>query len=208
MWYHEPNKRGTKEDYDMFEQGFPKELSGELHKVLGVISKQTYNNISQGCSEESGKEEYVLSDGSSVSFPYRIYYIDDEHIYDKLDSSEEKRIYDCIFSRSYDGYVRERHLKNLLTEDMPEWCMPYILKLSAEYVKEIVEDIYVFMSGRDNSKFQEFCELNPQIVRYAYSRMTNYWNEFYRCECFRFHNYVGYKLYKECLMKAVRNHDK
>lgn len=53
-----------------------------------------------------------MLDGSSVTFPYRVYYIDDENIYNKLTSREEKLIYDCIFSRSCNGYVREKHLKN------------------------------------------------------------------------------------------------
>ena len=182
----------------MFEQGFPLELRSVLHKVLGLISTQTYNNVSIGYSEGHNNEEYVLLDGSSVTFPYRIYYIDDENIYKKLDNREEKLIYDCIFSRSCDGYVREKHLKNLLIDDMPEWCMPYVLKLSSEYVKEIIDDIYIYMNDKDNSLFQTFCELNPYMFRYAYSRMTSYWNEFYRCDCFQFHNYVGYKLYKNC----------
>ena len=140
----------------MFEQGFPLELRSVLHKVLGLISTQTYNNVSIGYSEGHNNEEYVLLDGSSVTFPYRIYYIDDENIYKKLDNREEKLIYDCIFSRSCDGYVREKHLKNLLIDDMPEWCMPYVLKLSSEYVKEIVDEIDAhFESGMAAGKTED-----------------------------------------------------
>lgn len=137
-------------------------------------------------------------DGSTISFPYRLYFIDDENVYNELSSKEEKCIYDCIFTRSCDGYVRQKHLKNLLIDDMPEWCMPYILKLSSEYVEEIICDIYDFMKSRDNNLFQVFCAKNPYMFRYDYSRMTSYWNEFYREKCYIFHNYVGYKLYKEC----------
>lgn len=188
----------------MFEQGFPLELSGTLHKVLGVISSQTYNNISKGYIEGDNNEEYILLDGSNITFPYRIYYVDNECVYNKLDSIEEKLIYDCIFSRSSNGHVREKHLRNLLIDEMPDWCMPYILKLSSEYVKEIVEVIYIYMSDKDNSLFRAFCEMNPYMFRYSYSRMTSYWNEYYRCECFEFHNYVGYKLYKKCLNYSRR----
>ena len=188
----------------MFEAGFPLELQSELHNVLRVISTQTYNNFSKGYTEEDNNEEYVLLDGSIIAFPYRVYFLDDESIYSKFNSREERLIYDCIFSRSYDGYVREKHLKNLLIDDMPEWCMPYVLKLSSEYVKEIVEDIYIFMNDKDNILFQAFCDLNPYMFRYAYSRMTSYWNEFYRSDCYRFHNYVGYKLYKNCFNYSRR----
>ena len=32
-------------------------------------------------------------------------------------------IYDCIFSRSYDGYVRQKHIEALLDSDTPEWAI-------------------------------------------------------------------------------------
>ena len=188
----------VKEGDTVLEEGFPYELQNVVHNVLGIISIQTYNNVSKGYTDEFNNEEYVLLDGSIITFPYRIYFIDDEITYSKLKSNEEKMIYDCIFTRSCDGYVRQKHLKRLLIDDMPEWYMPYVLKLSSEYVKEIVEDIYRFMSDKDNSLFQAFCYINTYMFRYAYSRMTSYWNEFYRKDSYRFHDYVGYKLYKQC----------
>lgn len=76
--------------------------------------------------------------------------------------------------------------------------MPYILKLSAEYVVEILDDIYKGLRTRDNTQFRAFCANNPYMFRRFYTRMVSYWNEFYRQDCYRFHDYVGYRLYKEC----------
>lgn len=182
----------------MFEQGFPYELQDKVHKVLGKMSLRTYNNILRGVSEECTKEEYILLDGSTISFPYRMYFLDDETIYNELEDKEEQFIYSCIYTRSCDGYVRQRYLRKIIENDFPQWCMPYILKLSSEYVVEIVDDIYGYMKVRDNTSFQLFCKNNPHIFRYSYSRMVSYWNEFYRCRCYKFHNYVGYRLYKQC----------
>ena len=182
----------------MFEVGFPPELQDKVHKVLGKMSLRTYNNISSGVSEGCVNEEYTLLDGSAISFPYRIYFIDDDVIYNRLEDKEEQLIYSCIYTRSCDGYVRQKHLRKIMENGFPQWCMPYILKLSSEYVVEIIEDIYEYMKVRDNTSFQMFCENNPYTFRYSYSRMTSYWNEFYRCECYKFHNYVGYRLYKKC----------
>lgn len=178
------------------EQGFPQELQKKFYNVPGKISKQTYNNISCGIGDEY--ETYLLLDSSTVTIPARIYFIDDEKAYDELEDKEEKLIYDCIFTRSCDGYVRQRHLRNILADDFPEWCMPYILKLSAEYVVEIIDDIYKCLKTRDNTQFRAFCANNPYMFRHSYTRMVSYWNEFYRQECHRFHDYVGYRLYKEC----------
>lgn len=177
-------------------QGFPQELQKKFYNVPGKISKQTYNNVSCGIGDEY--ETYLLLDSSTGTIPARIYFIDDEKAYDELEDKEEKLIYDCIFTRSCDGYVRQRHLRNILADDFPEWCMPYILKLSAEYVVEIIDDIYRGLRTRDNTQFRAFCANNPYMFRRSYTRMVSYWNEFYRQECHRFHDYVGYRLYKEC----------
>lgn len=177
-------------------QGFPQELQKKFYNVLGVISKQTYKNAYLGIGNEY--ETYLLLDDSTVTIPTRIYFIDDEKAYDTLEDRDERLIYDCFFTRSSDGYVRQKHLRNLLAEDFPEWCMPYIWKLSSEYVVEILDDIYKGMRTRDNTQFRAFCANNPYMFRRFYTRMVSYWNEFYRQDCYRFHDYVGYRLYKEC----------
>ena len=182
----------------VLELGFPYELQNKVCKVLGKMSLRTYNNVSHVVSEERTNEEYILLDGSIITFPYRVYFIDDEKIYNELEDKEEQFIYSCIYTRSCNGYVRQRHLRKIIENDFPQWCMPYILKLSSEYVVEIIEDIYEYMETRDNTLFQIFCENNPYVFRYLYSRMVSYWNEYYRYRCYKFHNYVGYRLYKKC----------
>lgn len=52
----------------MFEQGFPVELSSVLHKVLGLISTQTYNNVSPGYSEEYKRFEDIKHVGGQISW--------------------------------------------------------------------------------------------------------------------------------------------
>lgn len=187
----------------MFETGFPMYIQKKVHNVLGYVNTITYSNVS-GYTNENNNEEYELFDGSIISFPERIYFIDDENIYANLADQEEKLIYNCMFTRSCNGYVRERHLKEILVQDYPVWCMPYILKLSSEYIVEILKDIYKSMESTDNSLFQTFCEMNPYMFRRSYSRMTSYWNEYYRNDCFYFNNYVGYKLYKKCFGYSER----
>ena len=183
----------------MFEKGFPGEFRGEVEKVISVMSKVTYNGVTPGVLEEDPKDEvYVLSDGTQISFPYRIYYLAEDAVYAGL-SDTEKLIYDCIYTRSCDGRVREKHIKHILAVDFPEWCFPYILKLSSEYVVEILSVIYDALKERDNSDLWTFSRENPEMLQLAYRRMVSYWNEFYRRECQMFKDYVGRRLFKECL---------
>lgn len=185
----------------MFSNGFPeKDMQNKYKKVVSLICKETYNNNSIGYADayNSENEFYVLSNGEKICFPYRVYYCDDDLIYSQLTDDDEKLIYNCIFSRSCDGQVREKHLMRMLNSDFPEWCMPYVLRLSSEYVVEIIEQIYLLMKKKDNTAFQMFCIKNPSLLKRAYTRMTSYWNEFYREKYSKFDSYIGTKLFKEC----------
>ena len=177
----------------MFEEGFPERLNDSYMKVISLLPYEA--KIADGYDSEN--EIYYLSDGSKIRFPYRLYCADDEAVYDKL-SELEKRIYDCIFVRHCEGHVREKHIEALLDSELQEWHFPYILRLSSEYVFEIVEMIYEGLKDRDNSLMQEFCHNNPQILKRAYIRMTSYWDCYYKDRFPRFDHYVGYRLFKEC----------
>ena len=183
----------------MFENGFPNSLRDEVERVISVMREETYNDVSFRVLEgNSANEVYGLSDGTQISFPDRIYCLDDDSVYAGL-SDSEKLIYDCIYTRHCDGRVREKHIRNILAVNFPEWCFPYIMKLSSEYVVEITSVIYDALKERDNSDLWSFSQSNPKMLQLAYRRMVSYWNEFYRTGCPKFADYVGRKLFKECL---------
>lgn len=174
---------------------FPVELRHDVSTVSDLISKKTYNNVRVGKSDIGCT--YTLFDGQTITFPYRVYYHDECTAFSSL-TFEQKMIYHCFFSRSCDGFVREKHIKAILEEDYPDWTLPYILKLSDEYVVEILEVIYNELKNRNTDKFRMFCRLNIRTFLYGHARMISYWNEFYRMQCFSYKNYVGRKLFSEC----------
>ena len=103
-----------------------------------------------------------------------------------------------LMSRSSDGYVREEHIKELLKTDLPEWAIPYVIKICDEYVIEILQTVYDSLSRQDCRKYKEICALNFEYIKRAHTRMISYWNEFYRWDCYRYENYIGKKLYLDC----------
>lgn len=175
---------------------FPMELKCDVSVVLSLISKKTYNNVEIGETEAGCK--YTLLNGQEVTFPYRIYYLDEYDLLSSFMTFEQKMIYHCIFSRSYNGFVREKHIKAILKEDYPEWTIPYILKISDEYVVEILENVYNELKNKDTESIKAFCRLNLQSFLYSHARMISYWNEFYRNKCYHYKNYIGKKLFSEC----------
>ncbi|WP_162921657.1 hypothetical protein [Listeria costaricensis] len=105
----------------------------------------------------------------------------------------------AIFSRSYDGFVRQKHLHVLTTTDFPEWAraIPYIVKICDEYVVEILQMVYQDWARRDTTLLKKFCATSQSVCYRSYQRMVSYWNEYYRNDCFKFQKYVGRKLFME-----------
>lgn len=179
----------------MFYNAFPNDLKEDLDIVLSIIPNKTYNNVNIGFTDET--IIYKLKD-NNIEFPYRMYFLDiADFTYEKLNKIQ-KELLCCIYTRSCDGYIREKYLKKLLEMSFDEWVIPFIVKLSDEYVVEILEVIYDKLKNRDNNDIKNFCLENKDIIKKSYSRMISYWNEFYRYREFKFHKYIGRKLFREC----------
>ena len=175
---------------------FPKELNYDVSVVLSLISQKRYGNVHIGETEYG--YTYTLLSGQEISFPSRIYYYDVCDISSSTLTFEQKMIYHCIFSRSCDGFVREKHIKAILEDVYPDWAIPYILKVSDEYVVEILECVYSKLKNKDTECIKAFCKLNLQSFICSHDRMISYWNEYYRNQCYHYKNYIGKKLFSEC----------
>lgn len=180
----------------MFHNAFPNDLRDNLNKVLEVMPSYTFNNISLVTSDDI--IAYTLGN-STIEIPYRMYLLDiADTEYEKL-SQNQKTILCCIYTRSCDGFIREKYLQKLLDMPLEQWTIPFVVKLCDEYVLEILEVIYNKLKERDNTDIQEFCLKNKVAISKGYARMISYWNEYYRKCAFSFKNYIGRKLFRECL---------
>ncbi len=175
---------------------FPAELTKDFDVVLNTISKRTYHDCPIWFSEES--IEYVLAD-NAITIPYRCYLLEPpESDISKL-TEVQKQILFCLYTRSSDGYLREKYVRKLLSSVYEEWCVPYIVKLCDEYVVEILYVIYNSLNEKPNEKIKSFCMANKRTICKSFSRMISYWNEYYRTDYFNIKEYVGMKLFRECL---------
>lgn len=144
------------------------------------------------------QEIKYIQGSCEVRFPYRIYDPEPKETdMEKLDKYRKLNLF-CMYTRSNNGYIREKYVRKILESDFEEWCIPYIVKLCDEYVIEILECIYEVLKDRDNSDIREFCRQNNEAVRKSYSRMVSYWNEYYRKDYPDINKYVGVRLFKEC----------
>lgn len=175
---------------------FPAEQAKDFDVVLSIIPKRTFYGGSAWFSKES--VEYVLAD-HVIAIPYRCYLVEPpESDVSKL-TALQKQILFCLYTRSSNGHLREKYVGQLLSSDFEPWVIPYIVKLCDEYVIEILRVIYNSLSEKPNEQIKSFCMANKQAIRKGFSRMISYWNEYYRADCFDIKEYVGRKLFQECL---------
>lgn len=154
---------------DAIRAGFPVDISDTVDKLLRDHIEIVYVNYLSA-------EKFWLSSGTSVSVQDRIY--TGEYAGSKLKGTD-RLVYDCVYSRSNNGYVREAAVKSLYSSaNLPEWAMPYLYLTLSDYVVEIssiVEPREDIIAG-----FRKLQELNPQQHHLAQARATSYWNEYYR----------------------------
>jgi len=180
---------------EVFEKGFPEAMKDIVLGVADKIPRRNYSNVSIIAS--SGSTAYHL--GNSLIFiPYRVYLLEVPEIDIAKMSGTEQTILHCIYSRSCDGYVREKHIKRLLSSELPAWAIPYVFKVCDEYVIEILQAVYDHLKEKDTENIKQFCANNRAAFCKSYNRMISYWNVYYREDCTTFRKYVGRKLFIEC----------
>lgn len=180
----------------MFKNAFPKQLKDDVEFVIKQISLDSCCESGEFITFQNVL--WKLKNGESICFPYRIYFIEKLVNPNEIFTPTQEIIYHCIFSRSCDGYVREKHIAAILKVETPDWVIPYIIKICDEYVLEILELVYNKLSEIDTSVYKEICRLNSGQFLLGYNRMISYWNEYYRKKCCNICDYVGKKLYEEC----------
>ncbi len=95
-------------------------------------------------------------------------------------NDQQKLILDCIYSRHNDGFIREKHLKNILLNQTP-WTTPYVVLLLGEYILEIDKLISDDLLKNDKlGLYKTFVLENPRFWEKTKARVISYWNEYYR----------------------------
>ena len=97
-------------------------------------------------------------------------------------------IFQCLWTRSTDGYARQAALRLALESKEPA-VIPFIVLLAGEYVIEIIEDILAAAPSMDRAIYADFVQENRQLMRNLRAKATSYWDCYYR------HRYPDKKSY-------------
>lgn len=110
----------------------------------------------------------------------------------------------CLYSRHSDGYIRQRHIEQVLESSEP-WVAPFVVRLAGEYVLEILEAIGHGLPGlavpgsTQRKLYGEFIARNPAFFVRTERLAVNYWACYYRWKYATFGTYPG-----SALLEAFR----
>ena len=129
-------------------------------------------------------------DGEVLTIPERIYNREPTSVTGL--SHTQQLIQHCIYSRHHNGFVRQSHLRAILSS-REGWASPFVMRPVGEYVLPIVQDIQkaVATDSGEREALGRFAAENPAFVELTRQRAISYWNEYYRREYPRSTDYPG-----------------
>ncbi|MBT2657969.1 hypothetical protein J7E81_22480 [Bacillus sp. ISL-18] len=166
---------------------FPTNLEDDVMVVLRQI-KQT-NTLDFSCCFE------VNICGNLLIIPERIYY--NEPSSSQLNSLSEQQqvILACLFTRHHNGFVREENLRKIIhLSNHYIWIIPNLIRLTGEYVIEILQVIKSNLDKVNKGILKDFIVDNPKFYKTTESRVVSYWDCYYRKLYPNKEDYIGYEI--------------
>jgi len=158
------------------------------------ISKINSSILFEGLFPHSDFYE-VNMNNELLRIPYRIYFKEpDNELISQL-NAEQVDLLNCFYTRHYNGYIRERKLKEIIMIDRPI-VVPFVIQLAGEYVYEILEIIYDHLDHLNLNNYLNFIAENPIYYQKTRARMISYWNCNYRNEYKDLRSYKGLQIFK------------
>jgi hypothetical protein len=155
---------------DELVQAFPSTLRKDARTALSVLSENPYSSRWQTFSVRLRNE--------LVSIPNRIYY--EPPVLQTFQLTKlESELLDCLFTRHHDGFVRQKHLAQII-RSQNVWIPCFVVPLVGEYVVEILRLIQENLTHLETSIYADFVRANPEFLALTEQRVISYWNCYYR----------------------------
>ncbi|WP_170092294.1 hypothetical protein [Mycobacteroides abscessus] len=176
---------------------FPESIRADVSAALALMPTTSRvmpngSKLSPHSIGSNRRQYHLTVGGEAVDIPYRIYH--DSPDPDVPETHPTQRtILGCLYTRHYDGFVRQQWLRTILDAEHP-WVAPFVIQLLGEYVPEIVDDIDGALRARHAEPYERFITENPQFHTLIRQRAISYWNVYSRSRYPRLCDYPGYSL--------------
>lgn len=159
---------------------FPMEIREEVIDVITQLPSG--KDRSFALSSDNLEQVHVLN--SAIIIPNRVYFKKPD-LYNfapqlveipSINGSDKTRfsIFNCIYSRDENGYIRQACLEKIIQLSDP-WVPPFVLKLLSEYVIQIIDLIAVKVDNLQSELYADFINNNPYFVINMKKRIISYW---------------------------------
>lgn len=187
---------------EQIKKAFPE----KLHQIIDNHSIEL-NIISDYIHEDS---ELFYVNNNKLLIPTRIY-INDDILKVETINPQIKRILLCYFTRHHNGYTRQYCLKEIIKSNyILDYEIPYIFRLSGEYVVEILYDIIEVIKLIPNEITNDYITKNILTLKIMERRMISYWSEYYRYGAYGLKynpDFIKWENYPACdILKYLKKH--
>ena len=118
---------------DKILNSFPPYLAKDVRRVLDMLVMK---------NDDISSRYYIVNlGGLNIAIPERVYMR--EQTPSNM-TAVQRNILDCIFTRHNNGFVRQRHLQNLIS-CTEYWTIPFCFKLLGEYVDNKLQSDKLFL---------------------------------------------------------------
>ncbi|WP_428836279.1 hypothetical protein [Streptomyces carpaticus] len=138
----------------------------------------------------------VVVQGDRLAIPGRLYNDEPTAAASAPLSARRRQLLHCLYSRHWDGRVRQRHLRMIAGSTDP-WAVPYVVQPAGEYVVEILRDLrralrVVTGPGHPGRLvYGRFLADNPAFFARTQRRVVSYWSCYHRLAYPGFHDFPG-----------------
>jgi len=151
-------------------QAFPKACTKDVEAVIRLLPRRYFKPVTWG-------EIDVTFFGEQLILPSRLYL--DEITEAKIQTlSETQRwLLYCMYTRHHDGFIREKYVQRLEQEQAnPGWVLLYLIELTGEYVREILERIEPVLQIWPEEQLRTFAAANERYLQRIERRIISYWD--------------------------------
>ena len=157
--------------------------------IFAGLSEEEWDSFFRICSysfDSKSLEQYAapyIYDGSTFLFPYRLGYSAWERC---LPVSEKQRAMKlCLLTRHHNGFRREAAAAELLNRKFAHkypFVLPYLLRLTSEYIYPIINLIYEQRHNLPEDQARHFRDWNKAFIARSRGRASSYWDCYFRHE--------------------------
>jgi len=181
---------------------FPQSLSPAISRVAEILPTSRFEPTfdREYASLSIGSIRQVLVDNEWLNLAGRIYNSEPDEGTFAAEAPLVQAIMSCVYSRSHDGYVREKYLRRILALAYP-WTAPFVFQLVGEYVVEITQLIAANSAAfLMHEHYRAFIRDNPDFLTLLWARAVSYEDCYYRGLYAPKEGFPAFRFLSECCL--------